>query len=192
MDSTPALSQPTSLRDIFLSFTLLSLKGFGGVLAVVQQELVERKRWMSRETFLEEWTVAQTLPGPNVINLSLMIGSRYFGLAGALAALAGMLAAPLAIVLVLAALHTHFADSAMLSGALRGMTAVAAGLILASGIKLAGALGRNTLGRPIAYALAFVAFAGVAWWRLPLIWVLPVLGTFGCFLAYHRLARGSA
>ena len=82
--------------------TWLALQGFGGVLTVVQRELVEKKRWMTREEFVEEWAVAQIMPGPNVVNLSLMIGARYFGFKGAMAALAGMLTAPLVIVLLLA------------------------------------------------------------------------------------------
>ena len=84
-------TQPQSLSDLFFSFTVLALQGFGGVLAVAQRELVERKRWMTNEEFVEEWAVAQIMPGPNVINLGIMIGGRYFGLRGALAALAGML-----------------------------------------------------------------------------------------------------
>ena len=83
------LNRPKSKTDLFLSFTFLALQGFGGVLAVVQRELVERKRWMTPAQFVEDWAVAQILPGPNVINFCLMIGGRYFGLAGALAALAG-------------------------------------------------------------------------------------------------------
>src|SRR3954463_10802635 len=86
--------QPRSLSDLFVSFTLLALQGFGGVLAVVQRELVEKKKWMTREEFIEEWAVAQIMPGPNVINLSLMLGHRYFGARGAMVALAGMLTAP--------------------------------------------------------------------------------------------------
>ena len=110
-----------------MSFSLLALQGFGGVLAIVQRELVEKKQWLTREEFLEDWAVAQILPGPNVVNLSLMIGDRYFGFAGALSALAGMLAFPLVIVLALAALLGGVSDTAAVQGALRGMGAVAAG-----------------------------------------------------------------
>jgi chromate transporter len=122
-DHTPstdaAPNRPRSRTDLFLSFTWLALQGFGGVLAVVQRELVEKKRWMTREQFVEDWAVAQIMPGPNVVNLSLMIGGRYFGLPGALAALAGMLAAPLVLVLLLAALYGSVADSAAAQRALR-------------------------------------------------------------------------
>ena len=67
------LQHPRSKTDLFVSFTILALQGFGGVLAVVQRELVEKKRWMTREQFVEDWAVAQIMPGPNVINLALMI-----------------------------------------------------------------------------------------------------------------------
>jgi chromate transporter len=91
--SPPA--HPQSPRDLFVSFTLLALQGFGGVLAIVQREMVEKKKWLTPEQFLEDWAVAQVMPGPNVINLALMIGDRYFGLRGAVAAVAGMLTVPL-------------------------------------------------------------------------------------------------
>src|ERR1043165_7237153 len=86
--------QPESLTDLFVSFTILALQGFGGVLAVVQRELVEKKRWLTPEEFVEDWAVAQIMPGPNVVNLSVMLGDRYFGWRGALAGLAGMLSMP--------------------------------------------------------------------------------------------------
>src|SRR5471030_361623 len=101
MPIDPPRLRPTSLFDLFLSFTILALQGFGGVLAVVQREMVERKRWLTQEEFIEEWAVAQIMPGPNVVNLSLMIGSRYYGLRGGLVAPAGMLTVPLLLVLVL-------------------------------------------------------------------------------------------
>ena len=76
MSEHQPLQQPRSKTDLFVSFTVLALQGFGGVLAVVQRELVEKKRWMTREQFVEDWAVAQIMPGPNVINLALMIGGR--------------------------------------------------------------------------------------------------------------------
>jgi chromate transporter len=183
--------RPESLTDLFVSFTLLALQGFGGVLAVVQRELVERKRWMTREEFVEEWAVAQIMPGPNVVNLALMIGSRYFGLRGAVVALAGMLAAPLVVVLVLGLLYAHFASSAQLAGALRGMGAVAAGLITATGLKLAPALRKHPLGVPACVALGGAAFVAIALLRWPLAWVLLGLGGLSCWLTWRRLGAAS-
>ncbi|MDB5891944.1 MAG: Chromate transporter [Polaromonas sp.] len=179
--------QPESLTDLFVSFTLLALQGFGGVLAVVQRELVEKKRWMTRDEFIEDWAVAQIMPGPNVVNLSLMVGGRYFGLKGALVALAGMLTVPLVIVLMLALLYANFSDHPNVAGALRGMGVVAAGLIAATGFKLAGALSKNILGWRICLALIVPVFVAIALLRLPLAWVLLVLGGIGCVVAFKRL-----
>jgi chromate transporter len=181
--------QPSSLSDLFFSFTLLALQGFGGVLAVVQRELVEKKRWMSREEFVEDWAVAQIMPGPNVVNLALMIGDRYFGLRGALTAVAGMLTFPLLVVLALALVYAQFADNPHVAGALRGMGAVAAGLITATGLKLMSALKKHPLGIAACVAFGVATFAGVALVRLPLVYVLFGLGGLACVLTYRKMAR---
>jgi chromate transporter len=181
-------AHPTSLTDLFVSFTMLALQGFGGVLAVVQRELVEKKRWMTREEFIEEWAVAQIMPGPNVVNLSLMIGARYFGFKGAMAALAGMLAAPLVVVLLLALVYAQFAGDPGVQGALRGMGAVAAGLIAATGLKLFGALQKNVLGLTLCITLGVLCFIAIALLRLPLAYVLLGLGGLACAVAYKKLA----
>ncbi len=184
-----ARPQPQSLTDLFVSFTWLALQGFGGVLAVVQRELVEKKRWMTREEFVEEWAVAQIMPGPNVVNLSLMIGHRYFGLRGALVALAGMLTVPLVVVLLLVLVYAQFASQPEVAGALRGMGAVAAGLIAATGLRLMGALKMHPLGLPTCITLALLCFTGIALLRLPLVYVLLGLGGVACTLTYRKLAR---
>lgn len=182
------LNHPQSKTDLFRSFTWLALQGFGGVLAVVQRELVEKKRWMTREQFIEDWAVAQIMPGPNVVNLSMMIGGRYFGLPGAMAALAGMLTVPMVIVLLLAALYGSVADHAMAQNALRGMGAVAAGLVTATGIKLIGALDRNAMGMGLCIALAVLTFIAIALLRWPLLWVLLGIGGCACLWAYRVLS----
>ena len=186
-DTLP-LQHPQSKTDLFVSFTWLALQGFGGVLAVVQRELVEKKRWMSREQFVEDWAVAQIMPGPNVVNLSMMIGGRYFGLPGALAALAGMLTAPMVLVLLLAALYGSVADSAVAQNALRGMGAVAAGLVAATGIKLIGALNKNALGMGMCVFLAVLTFIAIGLLRWPLLWVLLSIGGGACLWAYRVLS----
>ena len=189
VEQAPAVPrpQPASLTDLFVSFTLLALQGFGGVLAVVQRELVEKKRWLTREEFIEEWSVAQIMPGPNVINLSITLGARYFGLRGALVALAGMLTLPLLVVLGLALIYAGFADDPHVRGALRGMGAVAAGLIMGTGLKLMSALQKNVLGIPLSAALGVLTFAGIALLKVPLVWVLLGLGTIGSLQAWRKL-----
>ena len=192
MPEQEPLNQPRSKTDLFVSFTLLALQGFGGVLAVVLRELVEKKRWMTREQFVEEWAVAQIMPGPNVVNLSLMIGGRYFGLPGALAGLAGMLLAPLVVALLLAMAFGTVSDAPWAQGALRGMGAVSAGLIAGTGIKLIAALKANPMRMPVCIALAALSFVGVALLRLPLAGVLLGTGALGCGWAWVQLARLAA
>lgn len=180
--------QPYSLSDLFLSFTVLALQGFGGVVAIVQREMVERKRWMTQEEFVEDWAVAQVMPGPNVVNLSMMIGARYFGLRGALAALAGMLTLPLVLVLLLALVYAQYANHPGVAGALHGMSAVAAGLIAATGLKLLSALKKHPLGIPLCIALASICFVIIALLRWPLGYALFGLGGVSCVLTYRKLA----
>ena len=136
IEDAPALARPSSEKELFVAFTLLALQGFGGVLAVAQRVLCEQRRWLTREQFVEILAVAQVLPGPNVCNLALMIGDRFFGWRGAFAALAGMMAVPLVIVLLLTALYAEYSMNLAVSGGLRGMGAVSAGLIVGTGLKL--------------------------------------------------------
>jgi chromate transporter len=129
------------------------------------------------------------MPGPNVVNLALMIGGRYFGLRGALVGLAGMLAVPLLVVLGLALVYAHVAGNPHVAGALRGMGAVAAGLITATGLKLVSALGKHPLGRSLVAAFAVATFVGIALLRWPLAWVLLGLGGLSCVLTWRSLGR---
>ena len=187
--SLPPFNAPRSPAHLFVAFSLLALQGFGGVLAIVQRDLVERKRWLTQEEFIEEWAVAQIMPGPNVVNLTLVLGARYFGLRGALAALAGMLTFPLLLVLCLAVLHAQYAAHPGVAGALRGMGAVAAGMIAATGLKLAVSLRSHPLRLPLALSAAAVGIVLVAVLRVPMLYTLLGLGGLCCVLTYRRLAR---
>lgn len=192
MSISAPLHQPRSKTDLFVSFTFLALQGFGGVLAVVQRVLVEEKRWLTREQFVEDWAVAQVMPGPNVVNFSLMFGGRCFGLPGALASLAGLMVAPLLVVLLLAMAFGGVSDAAWAQGALRGMGAVSAGLIAAVGLKMIPALRGNAMGLPACMAFAASSFFGVGVMRWPLVYVLLGIGVLACGWAYVQLAKKAA
>ncbi len=184
-----ATTAPHSLSELFWSFTWIALQGFGGVLAIAQREMVDKRRWFTREQFLEDWAVAQVLPGPNIVNLSLMFGDRHFGWRGALVAVAGMLTIPLLGLLVLAVLFSSVAETAVAQGILRGMGAVAAGLIIAAGLKLAAALKSSVMGRAACALVAALAFVAVAVLRVPLVWVLLGLGGLSSVWAWVRLGK---
>ena len=158
-------------------------------MAVAQRELVDRKKWLTPETFVEDWAVAQLLPGPNVINLSLMIGDRYFGFAGALAAMAGLLCFPLCIVLALAAFVADPATTPLAQGALRGMGTVVAGLIGANALKLMPAIRRNPIGIVGCAVCCTAAFIGIVFLRFPLFSVLVTLGLPACSYAAWNLKK---
>jgi len=181
--------QPQSKTELFLVFTFLALQGFGGVLAVVQHELVERRKWMTKAQFVEEWSVAQVMPGPNVVNLCLMIGGKYFGIAGALAAVCGLISGPLVLVLGLAILFGGVSDNPVAQGALKGMGAVSAGLVIATGLKLSTTLPQNPMGLWTALPFAVLSFACVGIFRWSLPWVLLGLGSMACLITYRALKQ---
>ena len=120
-EKAQACSPPRSLGELFWGFSMLSLQGFGGVMAVTQRELIERRRWMPLEPFLEDWAVAQVLPGPNVANLGVILGDRWFGARGAAVCLLGLFLFPLIIVGLLALVVTRWQDVPWVQGALHGM-----------------------------------------------------------------------
>jgi len=180
-------ARPASAADLFFIFNRLALQGFGGVLAVAQRELVERKQWLSRAQFVEMLALSQVLPGPNVVNLALMLGDRFFGLRGAIAALGGMLLVPLFIVIALTAAYAEFSRLAVVAGALRGMGLVAAGLIIATAIRLMSTLGSNRLGPALAATFAGLTFVTIALLRWPLVWVVAGLGSVAVAVAWRRL-----
>ena len=185
------LQAPASLGELFMAFNRLALQGFGGVLPVAQRELVERRRWLTKEQFVEMLAISQVLPGPNVVNLALMFGDRAFGLRGAMAALGGMLLAPMVIVLALAALYGHLAQYPIATGALRGMGAVAAGLIMSTALKLLSTLRRNVMGFAVCIGFGTLTVLATAWLRLPLVWVILGLGAIAIAVAWMKLKPAS-
>lgn len=183
----PSSAQPQSLGELFTTFSRLAIQGFGGVLAFIERELVERKKWMTRAEFVEEWAIARTMPGPPALNLCIMVGARYFGWRGALVSLAGMFMYPTMLILVLAIAYAHFGNHPQVMDALRGMGAVAAGMIGATGLKLLSALKTNPLGIKVCSALVILSFVGIAIVEWRLLYVLVILGGIGYVLAFLKL-----
>jgi chromate transporter len=183
------LRRPRGAGELWRVFNRMALQGFGGVLAVAQRELVERERWLTPAQFLEVLSLGQVLPGPNIVNMALIIGDRFFGWRGAAAALAGLLCAPLVIVLLLAVLYRETMSMPAVAGALRGMGAVAAGLVIGTALKLVGGLRNSALGRPAAALIALATLAAIGVLRWPMVGVVLGLGTLSVALAWWRLGR---
>lgn len=185
----PPTTQPTQaprhLVELFWVFNHLTLLGVGGVLPFAQRILVEERRWLRTEEFVELLSLGQVLPGPNLINLALMVGQHFFGWRGALVALAGMLTAPLVLILVVAVAYANLAHTPLVAHALQGMSAVVAGLVIAMAIKLFPAVQSHLPN----WGWVALAFGGVGVLRLNLLWVLLALGPVAVVLAWLRLRR---
>jgi chromate transporter len=181
--------RPQSLSELFFTFAAIALQGFGGVLTIIQREIVEKRQWLSQKDFTEDWAVAQILPGGNVVNLSIILGNRYFGWRGVLAALGGMLLPPLLLLLAVFALYNQYADVPQIAGAVRGMGAAAAGLIAAVSVKMLAGLKQNALPAAVKYTLIAITFVAVGLLRLPLVYVVLGLGIPAIAYAWQRLAK---
>jgi chromate transporter len=184
-DSTapPPAIQP-SLSELFRAFVLVSISGFGGALPWARRTIVEQKRWMTTEEFNETFALSQFLPGPNVINFSVVFGSRFGGPAGAAVALAGLLGPPLMIVTVLAILYERFGGIETLSRILTGVTAAAVGLLIAVVVKMAAPMFLKRWNSAPAFAI--LAFTGVALMHWPLPYVFLGLAPFSVALAWFK------
>lgn len=128
---------PSNLLELFLVNNALALRGFGGVLPWAQRVYVEERAWFDQAEFNEMLALAQVTPGPNVVNLSIAVGDRFFGVRGAVVSFLGMILIPLVIVLTLASIYRASGDNPWVRAALNGMTPVAAGLILLMAMKMA-------------------------------------------------------
>ena len=155
-------------RDLFAGFFAVGLSGFGGVLPQAHSMLVQRRRWLSEADFAEQLGLCQVLPGPNIVNMAVSVGARFHGAAGALLAVAGLLLAPMAIVLLLGSLYGRYRQLPLVEHVMHGLAAAAAGLLLAMALRLLPRLER----RGWSALVVLLTFSAIAWWRLPLPWVL--------------------
>jgi len=168
--------------DLFRTFSQLALSGFGGVLPWAHRTLVERKSWLTPREFVETLALGQLLPGPNIGNMAVMIGYRYASYTGAFAAVAGLVAGPFALMIALGLLYSNYGALPLVQQALSGMSAVAAGLVLATGFKMAGSLKRHW--RP--WLFAALALLGVGALRWPLLGVVGALAPFAVAGAWRE------
>ena len=168
--------------ELFLAFAQLAMSGFGGVLPWAHRSLVERKRWLTEREFIETLALGQLLPGPNIGNMAVMIGYRFAGHMGVIAAFAGLMGGPFLLMIAVGLLYQHYGNLPLVQQALSGMSAVAAGLILATGFKMAAGLKRRW--RPWLFiALALVGVGALRW---PLLAVVGALAPFAVAAAWRE------
>jgi chromate transporter len=160
--------EPATLGALFIGFLKVSLCGFGGGLMWARRIVVERKHWMDEQEFAETLTLCQFMPGPNIVGITVCVGSKLRGSVGAITAVAGFVVIPWTIGLSLGALYLQYAHLALLQNILGGLSAAAAGLLIATGIRLL----LPHRARRGALVFAALAFAGMVVLKLPLLVVL--------------------
>lgn len=171
--------------ELFLGFFQMGISGFGGVLPHVRSIMVERRRWVTEKEFVDLLGLGQFLPGPNVVNMSVVSGARFHGALGSLIALSGLLLAPLVIVLLLVSVYQHFADSVVVNRALAAVAAAAAGLVLATALKMVAKMERRLWG----VAILAATFLAIFWFRLPLLGILAVLTPVSMVLGWFSVKQ---
>jgi chromate transporter len=183
-------SPPPGLIELFVAFAKMSLAGFGGVLAFARRGIVEQHRWMTADEFNETYALCHFLPGPNIVNLSVVFGSRIRGVPGGLAALTGLLGPPVVVVTILAALYQHFGEIDALRRILAGVSCAAVGLLIATALRMMMPLikRRDLVGL---FVLAAV-FVAIGLLRLPLSAVLLVAIPLSIAITFALRRRAGA
>jgi chromate transporter len=181
----PSPQLPPSLSELFIAFATISLSGFGGVLAWSRRMMVDERRWLTPEQFNDAYALCAFLPGPNIVNFSVIFGSRFRGALGGLIALVGLLGPPMVLIIIIGALYAHYGDLPALRRMLLGVASAAAGLMMATVAKMSGPLFRNRAVTGPLIALVTFAAIGIVQWPLPL--VLAVILPVSITLAWLRL-----
>ncbi|HZS01820.1 MAG TPA: chromate transporter [Chloroflexota bacterium] len=179
----PLNAPDVSVLALFLVFAEISLSSFGGAIAWARIVLVERRGWLGERQFAELLGLCQSVPGPSLVNMAIYLGTRHHGVVGAIAAASGFLVPPLVVLLPLGILYQQGAQLEIVQAALRGVAAAAAGMLLATGLKMAHAYRRE----PLALVVAALALVGVGVLRWPLLAVLVLLAPVSIYLAWRRL-----
>ncbi len=187
LEKLPAPAPPSPpLSEIFWAFFTMAVFGFGGVMPWARRIIVEQRRWLTPEAFNEAFALCQFLPGPNIINFSIIFGSRAHGKKGSFVAVAALMGPPTLFVMVLGALYARYGHIDTVQRILSGVAAAAAGLILATALKMLWPIVRSR--SLTALGVVALVFVGVGVLRLPIHWALFVLAPLSIALAFwtHR------
>ena len=182
-------SPPPGLFALFLAFAKMSLSGFGGVLAFARRGIVDQHRWMTAEEFNETFALCHFLPGPNIVNLTVVFGSRFRGIPGSIAAFAGLIGPPVVLVTVLAALYARFGEIDALRRILAGVACAAVGLLISTVLRMMMPLvrKRDFVGL-VVLAAVFVAI-GLARLPLPAVLLVAIPVSIAISFAMRRGAK---
>ena len=196
-DSPPAaalapdtsLSAPPSLTALFVAFAKMSLAGFGAVLVWARRGIVDQHKWMTAEEFNETFALCHFLPGPNIVNFTMVFGSRFRGIAGGIAAFCGLVGPPVVIMTILGVLYQRFGEIEVLRHILAGVSCAAVGLLIAVVFRMMMPLIRKR--DVIGLALLAAVFVAIGLLRLPLPIVLLVAIPVSIAITFMRRRRAA-
>lgn len=171
--------------QLFISFSKIGISGFGGVLPWARRTLVEQDKILTSEEFSAILGICQIVPGPNIVNLAVCVGSRFAGARGALAAVLGLTLGPIVIVLLLAMLYQHYSDLETVKGLLKGISAVGVGLIASTGFKML----RDEFRYPAMLLVVLLTILSATYFHLGLGWVVLIASPLAIFLAWKKAHR---
>ena len=183
-------SPPPGLLDLFLAFAKMSVAGFGGVLVWARRGIVDQHRWMTAEEFNETYALCHFLPGPNIVNLTMVFGSRFRGIPGGIAAFTGLLGPPMVIMTILAALYERYGQIDALRNILAGVSCAAVGLLVSVVLRMMMPLLKKR--DPVALVMLAAVFIAIGLLRLPLAAVLLVAIPLSIAITYVRRERVAA
>jgi chromate transporter len=176
---------PPSITELFRGFFKVTITGFGGVLAWARREFVQVRRWMTQEEFNDLFAICQFLPGPNIVNFSIIYGWRLHGWPGAAAAFTGLMVPPVVLMIAAGILYAQFGSWPRFQGGLTGLAAAAAGLLISNAVQMAEPLWHRREIVPALVAAAALVSVGIL--KLPLLWVLLVLAPLSIALAWRTV-----
>lgn len=167
---------------LFGGFFVVGIFGFGGVMAMARRTIVEDRAWLSAGEFTDLLALCQFLPGPNTINVSVALGSRFRGRGGSLAAFTGLMAAPMTIIIALGILYQRYSALPAVRHTFAGLAAAASGLVMATALKIAAPLRHDAA----AVATAAACLGAIVLVHVPLLWTMVALAPLGIMLAARR------
>ena len=178
------MTQLTPLQ-LFISFSKIGMSGFGGVLPWARRTLVEHDKILTSEEFSAILGICQIVPGPNIVNLAVCVGSRFAGAKGALASVLGLTLGPISLVMLLAVLYDHYSYLDSVKGVLRGISAVGVGLIASTGFKML----RDEFRYPAMLLVVIVTILCASYFHLGLGWVVLIASPLAIVLAWKKAYR---
>jgi chromate transporter len=172
-------------KQLFIGFSKIGISGFGGVLPWARRTIVEQEKWLSAEEFNAMLGVSQIVPGPNIVNLAVCVGSRFAGVPGAFSSVLGLMLCPSAIVILLGMLYEHYSYLLAVQGMLRGISAVGVGLIAGTGLKMM----RNEFSFPPMLLVVAITVVAAGYFQLNLGWVVLIASPLAIFLAWKKASQ---